>query len=68
MMMMMTMTINPSLSVMATAPGVGFSGDEVWSDRKAAEEEEEAEEGEGGKITAINIQKSGGLIARIRTR
>ena len=60
MMMMMTMTINPSLSVIATALGAGVSGDGVWSDRKAAEE--------GGKITAINIQKSGGLIARIRTR
>ena len=51
---------------MATAPGAGFTGDKVWSDRKAAEEGEE-EEGDC-KITAINIQKSGGLIARIRTR
>ena len=45
---------------MATAPGAGVSGDEVWSDRKAAEE--------GGKITAINIQKSSSFIRRIRTR
>ena len=45
---------------MATAPGAGVSGDEVWSDRKAAEE--------GGNITAINIEKRGYRIARIRTR
>ena len=54
---------------MATAPGAVVSGDKVWSDRKAAEE--------GGKITAINIEKSGIRIAknasgrgivRIRTR
>ena len=53
---------SPSLSVMATAPGAGVSGDEVWSDRKAVEE--------GGKITAINIKKSGSgnFIGAIRTR
>jgi hypothetical protein len=45
---------------MATAPGAGVSGDKVWSDRKAAEE--------GGKITAINIEKSDYDIARIQTR
>ena len=46
---------------MATAPGAGVSGDEVWSDRKAAEE--------GGNITAINIGTlSGNYIGRIRTR
>ena len=46
---------------MATAPGAGVSGDKVWSDRKAAEE--------GGKITAINIEKGYNYgIRRIRTR
>ena len=54
--------------MIATAPGAGVSGDEVWSgdmvwsDRKAAEE--------GGNITAINIKMSyyGDSIGRIRTR
>ena len=45
---------------MAVAPGAGVSGGKVWSDRKEFEE--------GGKITAINIQKSPNYIARIRTR
>ena len=47
---------------MATAPGADVSGGNVWSDRKAAEE--------GGKITAINIKKSGtgSFIVSIRTR
>ena len=47
---------------MAVAPGAGVSGNEVWSDRKPAEE--------GGKITAINIIKGDNYnnIARIRTR
>ena len=46
---------------MATAPGADVSGDKVWSDRKAAEE--------GGKITAINIEKGYNYgIRRIRTR
>ena len=51
-----------SLSVMATAPGGGFSGEEkVWSDRAAAEK--------GGNITAIfiNYRDTGG-ISMIRTR
>ena len=70
MMMMMIMIstiieyifITHSFSVMATAPDGGVSGDEVWSDRKAAEE--------GGNITAINIRKSSIVfsIAMIRTR
>ena len=46
---------------MATSPGAGVSGGEVWSDRKEAEER--------GKITAINIEKGNNYgIARIRTR
>ena len=45
---------------MATAPATGVSGDEVWSDRKEAEE--------GGKISAINIKKSSNYIVMIRTR
>ena len=51
---------SPSLSVMASTPGAGVSGDKVWSDRKKAEE--------GGNITAINIKMSHGFIASIRTR
>ena len=49
---------------MATAPGAGVSGGKVWSDRKEVEE--------GGKITAIGIEKdkygNDFGIARIRTR
>ena len=47
---------------MAVAPGAGVSGHVVWSDRKAAEE--------GGKITAINIEKKSyyKYIVNIRTR
>ena len=45
--------------MLATAP-TGGSGDEVWSDRKEAEE--------GGNITAINIKKSEYYIVRIRAR
>ena len=45
---------------MATAPGAGVSGGKVWSDRKEAEE--------GGKITAINIEKNDYTNERIRTR
>ena len=44
---------------MAATPG-GGSGDNVWSDRKEAEE--------GGNITAINIETDGYFIGRIRTR
>ena len=44
---------------MAATPG-GGSGDNVWSDRKEAEE--------GGNITAINIKKSEYYIVRIRAR
>ena len=60
--MMLTMIFDSSssLSVIATAPGAGVSGYKVWSDRKAAEE--------GGKITAINIEKNNYYIVRIRTR
>ena len=47
-----------SFSVLAATPG-GGSGDNVWSDRKEAEE--------GGNITAINIKKSK-YIGSIRTR
>ena len=48
-----------SFSVLAATPG-GGSGDQVWSDRKEAEE--------GGNITAINIKKSSLGIGSIRTR
>ena len=47
-----------SFSVLAATPG-GGSGDNVWSDRKEAEE--------GGKITAISIMK-GDYIDRIQTK
>ena len=46
---------------MATAPGADVSGNKVWSDRKEVEE--------GGKITAISIEKGFEFgIGRIRTR
>ena len=45
---------------MARAPGADIGGNKVWSDRKAAEQ--------GGKITAINIDKTNFGISRIRTR
>ena len=48
-----------SFSVLAATPG-GGSGDNVWSDRKEAEE--------GGNIPAINIKESIYGIASIRTR
>ena len=44
---------------MAATPG-GGSGDDVWSDRKEAEE--------GGNITAINIKMNRSYIDSIRTR
>ena len=45
--------------MLAATPG-GRGGDNVWSDRKEAEE--------GGNITAINIKKSKYFFDWIRTR